>query len=71
MKIREAIKQAKKYLDTDPELAAFIIRDYQEVKDADLFRLAYDLGCGRYNTHKNDVIGLFEYLEQYLDKQGL
>lgn len=71
MNIREAIAHARQHLDTDPELAAFMVRDYQETKDADLYGFAYDLGCGRYNTHKNDVIGLFEYLEKWLDEHGL
>ena len=47
----------------NPQLAAYIVRDYQELKDWGLYDLAWTLADSGY-THRNDVIGLLELIEK-------
>ena len=49
----------------DPSLQVFMVRDYQEVKDAGLHDLAWTLS---YGCHLHDAEGFFELLENYLEK---
>ena len=53
----------------DPSLVAFIIRDHPVIEEAGLSSLAWLLAGNQYGCHKNDVIGLLDLLEQYLDQQ--
>ena len=66
---RSAIEQAKRYLDTDPHMANYVLRDLPETKAADLSDWAWAAHKSG-NVHRNDVLGLIEYLEEYLDKQS-
>jgi len=63
---REAIENAKSYLDSDPHLANFVLRDLDATKEAGLSDLAWALH--KDFPHKNDVLGLIEHLENYLFK---
>ena len=63
-KTRDAINQAKRYLDDDPHLANFILRDLEATKEAGLSDLAWAMH--KNPVHKNDVLGLIEHLEDYL-----
>jgi len=62
---REAIALARRSLEPDPGLAAFIVRDLPETKAAGLTDLAWSLhnhGCSR-----NDATHILDLLEEYLD----
>ena len=67
-KLYKAIEYAQKELakpDYDAQIAIIGLRDFQEVKDADLSDLAWAIyrdGC----AHKNDVLGFIELLEKRL-----
>lgn len=68
MNTKEAIMQAKRELEInhDPNLANFILRDLQIVKDAKLDDLSWAMhknGCC-----ENDVLALVSYIEKYMDK---
>lgn len=68
MPIAKSIEYAYKELakdNYDPQVAIIHLRNYKEVKDADLDDLAwaiYQDGC----AHKNDVLGFLEHLEKWL-----
>lgn len=67
--IYKAIEDAKKELakdNYDAQIAAMILRDLPEVKAADLSDLAWAIYQDG-SAHKNDVLGLIEHLEKYLD----
>jgi hypothetical protein len=59
--IRKTLKTTR-----DPSLEVFKIRDCQEIKDAGLSDLAWSL-CRDSYCHRNDVIGLLELLEEWMD----
>jgi len=59
------INLAKRYLDTDPHLANFVLRDLDATKEAGLSDLAW-AGHRDGNLHKNDVKFLIELLEKHL-----
>ena len=64
-KSQTSIALAKRYLDDDPHLANFILRDLLEVKEAGLSDLAWAIH--REGGSKNDVLYLIEQLEAYLE----
>ncbi len=65
---RNAINLAKRELEKgdydSAHMANYILRDLDATKDAGLSDLAWALHRG--NAHKNDVLGLIEYLETHL-----
>jgi len=63
---REAIAHARKYLDSDTHLAAYVVRDLPETKAAQLDDLAWAMFFAN-AVSKNDVVGLLDKLEEYLD----
>ena len=63
----KAIELAKFNIDTDPHLANYILRDLEILKEAKLDDLSWTLhneGCC-----KNDVLGLIEDIENYLNEE--
>lgn len=46
-------------------LANYFLRDLDATKEADLSDLAWAIHRG--NAHKNDVLGLIEHLERFLE----
>lgn len=46
-------------------MANYMLRDLDATKEADLSDLAWAIHKG--NAHKNDVLGLIEHLEKYLE----
>jgi len=67
--IYKDIEYAKRELnkpDYDAQIAIMYLRDTQEVKIANLNDLAWAIYRDG-NPHKNDVLGLIEHLENYLD----
>jgi len=50
-------------------LANYILRDLPETKDAGLSDLAWALHKDG-SLHRNDVLGLIEHLERYLEQTG-
>jgi len=67
--IWECISHAKRDIaeDGDAFMAAFVLRDRQEVKDAGLDGLAWATYQG--NPHANDVYYLIELLEKHVGAQ--
>lgn len=67
MDVKEAIRQARIILQTDPHLANYSLRDCPELKAAGLDDLSWAIhrGC----PHANDVFYLIEELEKYLIRQ--
>jgi len=69
---RDAIICAKKELEKgdydSAHLANYILRGLDLVKEAGLTDLAWAMH--RNNLHKNDVLGLIEYLEKYMSKSS-
>ena len=65
----KAIAQAKKELNKSDydsaHLANYILRDLEATKEAGLSDLAWAMY--REYPHKNDVLGLIEYLEKFLE----
>jgi hypothetical protein len=55
----------------EPSLALIEIMDIPEMEDAGLARLAYLLWTGKHGCHRNDVTGVFELFEEWLDKQEI
>jgi len=49
----------------DPSLAVYMVRDTPEVEAAGLKDLAWALCFG---CHRNDALGFFELLEEYLNR---
>ena len=66
MNFHDALKYVHEKLNEpgyyDWSLCAFMLRDYQEVKDRGLDDLAWALS--KDNCSKNDLVGLLELLEQ-------
>ncbi len=63
--LRLLIQDARRVLDDDPHLANYMLRDLKETNDAGLSDLAWALHKG--TPHKNDVLGLIESLEKFLE----
>jgi hypothetical protein len=55
----------------EPALALMEILDIPELEEADLARLAYLLWTGKHGCHRNDVTGVFELFEEWLDEQEI
>lgn len=69
--IRKAIDNCKVYLEKptcDPQIAIMFLRDYSEVKDAELSDLAWAIYKDS-SPHKNDVLGFIEALEKHLSQR--
>lgn len=67
---RKVIALARKELakeDRDPTLAAGFLRDCELIRLAGLWGMAYDLNHARYGCSSNDVVGLIENLEQFIN----
>ncbi len=67
-KIRKAVEYAQKELNKpnyDAQVAMIMLRDYPEVKEAELDDLAWAIYRDG-NAHKNDVLGFIELLEKHL-----
>ena len=61
----KAIIEAKHHLENnDPQLANYILRDLEIVKEAQLDDLSWVMD--REGCCKNDVLGLIEYIEKYI-----
>jgi hypothetical protein len=67
MKIREAITLARKYVDRDPHLAVYILRDFPETKAAKLLDLAWAFVSG--NVHPNEAKWFVDKLEESLEPE--
>jgi len=65
--IIEAIAQARRCVDRDPNLAVFIVRDYQELKDFGMCDLAW--AYYQHGGTTDEVKNLLDKLEQQL-KEG-
>lgn len=68
--IEAAIVRAKRYLNEypgDPGMAVVPLRDLPETEEAELGTLAYLLESGHFGCHKNDVLGLIEFLQRWVD----
>jgi hypothetical protein len=63
MKTKIDFEAMRKRCDRDPSLAVFMVRDTEEVARAGLLDLAW---CLCYDCHKNDALGFFEDLENFL-----
>jgi hypothetical protein len=68
MDINELIEKVRGLSKTDPSLAASMLRDRQEIKDAGLYDLVYLLDQGTWGCNKNDISGVLELLERHLEK---
>ena len=64
--IEKIIEQAERWLDEDPHLANYMLRDTQAVKNAGLADLAWAMHQG--GCVKNDVVFLIECLRKWLDE---
>jgi len=53
----------------EPSLALIEIMDIPEMEDAGLARLAHLLWTEKYGCHRNDVIGVFDLFEKWLEEQ--
>ncbi len=62
----KTIEASKKYLDTDPHLANFMLRDLNITKEAGLSDLAWAMHNDG-SLHKNDVLFLIELLEKHIE----
>lgn len=63
-KILQAVNKA---LDMgDPATAAGVLRDCSLIKRMGLYDMAYELNHETFGCHKNDVLGLVEWLEKAL-----
>ena len=63
---KKAIELAKFNIENDPHLANYILRDLEVTEKAGLSDLSWALhkeGCC-----KNDVLGLIEYIEKYIEE---
>jgi hypothetical protein len=67
---RDVVVEARFLLDTDPSLAAYILRDDPRIEAAGLTSLCWSLAGGNWGCCKNDVIGVIELLEKYERKVG-
>ena len=69
LRARQAITLAKKELDrgdySSIHMANYVIRDLEATRQAGLSDLAWAMDRG--NLCKNDVLGLIEHLEKFLD----
>jgi hypothetical protein len=65
---KRAIASARRQLDCDPSLAAYILRDVPEFKEIGLDELARLLACDPY-VCRNDVRPMIERLEA-MDKEA-
>ena len=54
-------------IDTDPSLAAYILRDTPEISAYGLRDLAWVMARNDSYCHKNDVLGLLEFLEERMN----
>ena len=65
--INKAITEAKEQLKKDdPHLANYILRDLDILKEAKLDDLSWAMH--REGCCKNDVLGLIEYIERYIEE---
>lgn len=67
----KAIEYAKRELakdNYDAQIAIIALRDFSEVKEADLSDLAWAIYRDG-NAHRNDVAGFIEHLEKYLNER--
>jgi hypothetical protein len=64
MEIREAITLARRYVDRDPHLAIYILRDLPEVKAAKLLDLAWAFVND--NVYPNEAKWFVDKLEESL-----
>jgi len=68
---RQNIILAKRLLDKGDydsvHLANYVLRDLEATKAADLSELSWTMHRG--NLCKNDVLGIIEYLERFLDRE--
>lgn len=60
------VEVARKRIESDPELAIYMLRDYQEIEQMELSDLAW-AACRCGNVHKNDALGFFELVDHYID----
>ena len=68
---RELIKQSRDLLENEPwdvNLANYVLRDCQAVKEAGLSNLAWSIH--KNTASKNDVLFLIEELEKFLEYGG-
>jgi len=63
------IEKAKARVDKEPDIAIGILYGLPEIEQAGLSELVYLLDKGDYGCHANDVKGVIELLEKYLNKQ--
>jgi hypothetical protein len=55
-----------KYLEHDPSLIAFMVRDWDVTEEAGLKDLCWALCRNDSYTHKNDIIPLLDDLEKFI-----
>ncbi|NIV28276.1 MAG: hypothetical protein GWN58_01820 [Anaerolineae bacterium] len=70
--IKLCVKQCRARLEEHPDepaLALMEILDLPELEDSQLARLTYLLWTERYGCHKNDVTGVLDLLDEWLDEQ--
>lgn len=64
----ERIDRAKERLErNEPDIAITMLRDIPEIEPAGLSDLVWSLDSGRWGIHANDVRGVIELLERYLE----
>jgi len=72
--VKAAIERARKYQDDpdgtrDPSMPLMFVIDLPELEEADLHGLAYLLWHGEWGCCKNDVTGLLDLFQKWVDGQ--
>jgi hypothetical protein len=70
--IKGALEFARDSLDRnsgDPCLALEALKYRPEIEQAGLDDLVWSLCSGRWGCSRNDVLGVFEYLQKWIDEQ--
>lgn len=65
--VRAAITTARQEVERYPSLAVFIVRDYQQMREAGLDDLAWSMA--RNGCATSEAVWLLDELEKYLNKQ--
>jgi len=63
------VEVARKHIQSDPELAIYMLRDFPEITEMGLDDLAWSATSHRSGGYcsKNDALGFFELVDHYID----
>ena len=64
---QEIIDSARRHLDTDPSICAWIVRELPMTLDAGMNDLAWAMTKDNAYVHKNDAVYLLDELEKFIN----